>query len=114
MPPSRRPVVTGSPPKAANGRVPLWLVRAMRAPLKTGDNETVRTATSELDGKTIIYPTIRMKVEGTRPTLYRPDDPAAEAIKKNDYIVVPDGVDPRAMSRRISRMIGQRRKERDL
>lgn len=109
-----RPIVTGAPPTDERGRVPLWLRRAMRYPAKTADNETVRTQTAEIDGRTILYPTIRIDYSKEGAPLYRPEDPYQEAINNRDYIVVPEGVDPKAMSRRISRMIGQRRNERGI
>lgn len=109
-----RPVVTGAPPRDVNGRVPMWLRRAMRYSAKTDDNETVRTQTAEVDGQTILYPTIRVDYSKDGAPLYRPEDPYQEAINNKDYIVVPEGVDPKAMSRRISRMIGQRRNERGI
>jgi len=109
-----RSVVTGAPPRDMNGRIPLWLRRAMRHSAKTENNETVRTETAEVDGQTILYPTIRADFKTIGAPLYRPDDPLQVALDRRDYIIVPEGTDPRAMSRRISRMIGQRRKERGI
>lgn len=111
---ANRPVVTGSPPTDVTGRVPFWLRRAMRYAAKTENNETVRTETAEVDGQTILYPTIRVDFSKDGAPLYRPDDPFEEAMKNRDYIVVPEGTDPKVMSRRISRMIGQRRNERGI
>jgi GH24 family phage-related lysozyme (muramidase) len=89
---------------------PEWLRRAMDPSTPTtGQNETVQTASfySEKHGGTLLVPTIRMGANG----LFKPEDPVAEAIRRDDFILVPgppgDATEARAtaLSRFISDML---------
>ncbi len=95
-------------PKAANGKVPSWLTRALKPSTpNTKDNETVRTTSFEYEGKEILVPTIRM-IDG-KLTRLSSKDAFEEALKKKDYLIFNSGSEATAMSKRISRMIGQAR-----
>ena len=95
-------------PKAANGKVPSWLTRALKPSTpNTKDNETVRTTSFEYEGKEILVPTIRM-IDG-KLTKLSSKDAFEEALKKKDYLIFNSGSEATAMSKRISRMIGQAR-----
>tara|TARA_R100000329_G_C7443236_1_gene155832 strand:+ start:54 stop:374 length:321 start_codon:yes stop_codon:yes gene_type:complete len=95
-------------PKAANGKVPSWLTRALKPSTpNTKDNETVRTTSFEYKGKEILVPTIRM-IDG-KLTKLSSKDAFEEALKKKDYLIFNSSSEATAMSKRISQMIGQAR-----
>ena len=95
-------------PKAANGKVPSWLTRALKPSTpNTKDNETVRTTSFEYEGKEILVPTIRM-IDG-KLTKLSSKDAFEEALKKKDYLIFNSSSEATAMSKRISQMIGQAR-----
>ena len=59
-----------------------WLDRAADPSTPTTeDNETVRTATFEYDGKYYLVPTIRIGEDGK---LYKPENPLSEALDRGD------------------------------
>ena len=95
-------------PRDVSGRIPAWLRRAIKPTNPTtSDNETVRTASSDLDGQEIIYPTIRMMNGGLRRLS---DEEAFEtAVRLRDYIVAPNPSEATNISRAISRFIGRQR-----
>tara|TARA_R100001510_G_scaffold56233_1_gene61399 strand:- start:1013 stop:1333 length:321 start_codon:yes stop_codon:yes gene_type:complete len=95
-------------PKAVNGKVPSWLSRALNPSSKATDrNETVRTTSFEYEGKEILVPTIRM-IDG-KLTRLSSKDAFEQALKKRDYLIFNTPSEATAMSKRISRMIGQAR-----
>lgn len=97
-------------PKAVNGKVPSWLTRALNPSTpNTKGNETVRTTSFEYEGKEILVPTIRM-IDG-KLTRLESQDAFKEALKKKDYLIFNSPSEATAMSKRISRMIGQSRSD---
>lgn len=88
--------------------IPAWLTRAMdpNTPLYKGKS-TIQTASSELDGKEILYPTIRMM----NGQLKKLSDKEAfnEAIKKGDYLVYENAEQATQASKAISELIKERR-----
>jgi hypothetical protein len=90
---------------------PKWLFRAMDPSTPTTENnETVRTVDYEQDGKRYIAPTIRM-VDGELKT-YSVEEAIDLAIKNNDALEVPNGMDPSEFSKLISERIGTARGRR--
>jgi len=73
----------------------------------TKANETVRTTSFEYEGKEILVPTIRM-IDG-KLTKLSSKDAFEEALKRKDYLIFNTPAEATAMSKRISRMIGQAR-----
>jgi|TARA_Y100000015_G_C2371322_1_gene80193 hypothetical protein len=97
-------------PKAVNGKVPSWLKRALnKSTQNTKDNETVRTTSFEYEGKEILVPTIRI-IDG-KLTRLSSKDAFEQALKKKDYLIFNTPSEATAMSKRISRMIGQARSD---
>lgn len=95
-------------PKGVNGKVPSWLRRALNPSTpNTKGNETVRTTSFEYEGKEILVPTIRM-IDG-KLTKLSSKDAFEEALKRKDYLIFNTPTEATAMSKRISRMIGQAR-----
>jgi hypothetical protein len=95
-------------PRDAQGRIPSWLRRAIKPNNPTTkQNETVRTASADLDGQEILYPTIRL-VNGRLRRLG--DDEAFEtAVRNSDYIVADSPSQATDISRAISRFIQRQR-----
>ena len=84
-----------------------WLERAADPSTPTTeDNETVRTATYEQDGKFYLVPTIRMGEDGK---LYKPEDPLKTALEKGDAIDFTSQEEADRMSKNISEYIGRSR-----
>lgn len=97
-------------PKAINGKVPSWLFRALNKDSEaTNLNETVRTTSFEYKGKQILVPTIRM-IDG-KLTKLSSQDAFEIALKKKDYLIFDTVSEATAMSKRISKMIGQVRSD---
>ena len=97
-------------PKAVNGKVPSWLSRALNKDSKTTNlNETVRTTSFEYEGKEILVPTIRM-IDG-KLTKLSSKDAFEIAMKRKDYLVFNTPSEATAMSKRISKIIGQVRSD---
>lgn len=96
----------GPLPKTLDGKVPGWLRRALnRSTPATRDNETMRTASAEVDGKEIVYPTIRM-IDGKLRKLS--DDQAFDlAMAKKDYVVADSAAKATALSKRLSAKAGR-------
>lgn len=90
---------------------PKWLFRAMDPSTPTTENnETVRTVDYEHDGKMYVAPTIRM-VDGKLKT-YSVEEAINLAIKNNDALEVPNGMNPSEFSKLISERIGTARGRR--
>lgn len=87
---------------------PDWLARAMdpKTPLYKGTS-TIQTASSEFDGKEILYPTIRM-IDGQLKKLSS-REAFNEAIKKNDYLTYENAAQATQASKAISELIKERR-----
>ena len=87
---------------------PTWLYRAMDPSTPTtAANETVRTIDYEYEGKSYIAPTIRM-VDGKLKT-YNSKEAINIAIKNNDALEVPKGMNPSEFSKLVSERIGTAR-----
>ena len=84
-----------------------WLDRAADPSTpETEDQETVRTATYEQDGKFYLVPTIRLGEDGK---LYTPEDPLKTALEKGDAIDFTSQEEADSMSKTISEYIGRSR-----
>ena len=84
-----------------------WIDRAADPSTPTtDDNETVRTATFEYDGKYYLVPTIRMGEDGK---LYKPENPLSEALDRGDAEEFDTQEDADRMSRQVSDYIGRSR-----
>lgn len=107
MPEEQEPMAGASPlPRTPDGKIPGWLRRALnKSTPTTKDQETMRTASSELDGKEILYPTIRM----LGGKLRKLDDEKAFAMarQRKDYIVVDSPAEAVALSKRLSALVGR-------
>lgn len=79
---------------------------ALNPDTPTLNNQTVRTESAELDGKEVLYPTIRM-IEGKLVELRSVGlDPLEYAIKQNDYITFDTPKEAIDFSKYLSKMIG--------
>lgn len=95
-------------PRDVQGRVPSWLRRAIKPTNPTTrQNETVRTASAELDGQEILYPTIRL-INGRAQRLSN-DEAFETAVRNRDYIVADSPSQATDISRAISRFIQRQR-----
>ena len=74
----------------------------------TEDNETVRTATYEVNGRYYLVPTIRQGEDGS---LYEPEDPLGEALENKDAFIFSSQEEADDMSRQISEHIGKKRQK---
>ena len=102
------PDIKDTLPKGKNGKVPSWLLRALNPNNpETKGKETIRSSSSEYNGKEILYPTIRF-VKGK---LVRYSDKVARqiAIERGDYIEFDSPADATNASKKFSRLIGQMR-----
>ena len=87
-----------------------WLDRAADPSTPTTeDNETVRTATFEYDGKYYLVPTIRMGEDGK---LYKPENPLSEALDRGDAEEFDTQEDADRMSQKISDYINRSRSKK--
>jgi len=86
---------------------PSWFFRAIDPATPTLNGRTIFSTTHEVDGKNFLVPSIRMK----NGKLKHYDDAAfQEAVDKQDYVILPDDVDPDAFSKTLSDIIGKFRK----
>ena len=74
---------------------PSWFFRA------------IDPATPTLDGKNFLVPTIRMKNGKLKDY---DNDAFKEAVDNQDYVILPDDVDPEAFSKTLSNIIDKFRK----
>lgn len=74
----------------------------------TEDNETVRTATYEVNGRYYLVPTIRQGEDGS---LYKPEDPLGEALENKDAFIFSSQEEADDMSKQISEHIGKKRQK---
>ena len=74
----------------------------------TEDNETVRTATYEVNGRYYLVPTIRQGEDGS---LYEPEDPLGEALENKDAFIFSSQEEADDMSKQISEHIGKKRQK---
>ena len=91
-----------------------WVERAVRSGLKTKDNKTVFTRTSEVDGQHIVYPMVRRKRDESGNPLdelfeFKNDDDALEfALKMGDFIPAPSAWAAEYISHGFSNYQGNR------
>jgi hypothetical protein len=86
---------------------PSWFFRAIDPTTPTLDGKTIFSQTHESDGKNFLVPTIRMK----NGKLKDYDNAAfEEAINNQDYVILPDDVDPDKFSKTLSNVIDKFRK----
>ena len=86
--------------------LPAWARRAdERTDFRTKDNESVRTASGEHNGKEILFPTIRMRGPGLEKMPF--DKAKKEAIKRKDYIEFDTPKKADAWSKSFSRHVGR-------
>tara|TARA_X000001382_G_C3171139_1_gene179526 strand:- start:458 stop:1573 length:1116 start_codon:yes stop_codon:yes gene_type:complete len=80
-----------------------WFENGMKpnAP-RTKDNESQRTATSEMNGITYLYPTIRFNIDGSQMEL---EDPFQYALDQGDALVVKDNEQGTRISKYMSRVL---------
>lgn len=107
MPKGQKPMTGAGPlPKTPDGKVPRWLRRALnKSTPTTKDQETMRTASAELDGKEIVYPTIRML--GGKLRKLDHEKAFAMARQRKDYIVADSPAKATALSKRLSAKVGR-------
>ena len=83
-----------------------WVSRALSPDTPTMDNQTVKTESANLDGKEILYPTIRM-IDGKLVELRSVGlDPLKYAMEKQDYISFNTPKEATNFSKYLSKMIG--------
>ena len=88
---------------------PVWLNRALNAKTPTTDaKESVRTTSAELDGREILYPTIRMV--GGKLIKYSPEEARKIALKKKDFISFNTPEEATVFSKGLSKYISKLRK----
>jgi hypothetical protein len=98
------------PPIAIPGGqpAPQWMVRAWSRPdLHTDENESVRTASGEVDGMAVLFPTIRLRPGGKLERLGM-DKAFDEAIERGDYLEFGSQEEADHFSREFSNLLGSR------
>ncbi len=100
MPKRRRP--------GQRRRQPNWMARALDPSTPTLNNQTVRTASTEYQGKEILYPTIRMGADGKLKKLSEADA-YWSALKNRDYFTFNTPDEATAFSKRLSNLIRRSR-----
>ena len=86
---------------------PSWFFRAIDPATPTLNGRTIFSTTHEVDGKNFLVPSIRMK----NGKLKDYDDASfQEAVDNQDYVLLPDDVDPDAFSKTLSDIIDKFRK----
>tara|TARA_R100000734_G_C3300479_1_gene91206 strand:+ start:664 stop:996 length:333 start_codon:yes stop_codon:yes gene_type:complete len=86
---------------------PSWFFRAIDPSTPTLNGKTIFSYTNEIDGKNFLYPSIRMK-DGK---LKDYDEEAfKKAVENQDYVILPDDVDPEFFSKTLSDVIDKFRK----
>jgi hypothetical protein len=95
--------------KILQGDLPDWLNRAFNPNIPTLDNKTIFSATDEIDGQQVLYPTVRM-VGGELKQLSI-GEAKNIATQRKDYIVLPTSSPEEAVlwSKELSNEIGRRR-----
>lgn len=94
----------------SRGSAPSWLLRAFdsSSPLHPEEG-AAHTESYELeDGRQVLVPRVRMR-DGKPVVLSKRFEAFDEAMRRKDFIVVPEGEDPTAYSKRISSLIGKMR-----
>ena len=86
---------------------PSWFFRAIDPATPTLDGKTIFSYTQEVDGKNFLYPSIRMKNGKLKDFSY---EAFQEAVDNQDYVILPDDVDPEAFSKTLSDIIDKFRK----
>jgi len=89
------------------GASPPWFYRAIDPSTPTLDGKTVFSETYEYNDHNILVPTIRMKNGKLKDY---DDDAFKEAVDNQDYVILPDDVDPDAFSKTLSDIIDKFRK----
>src|SRR3990167_8417198 len=82
-----------------------WVNRAITNPIRTKDNESVRTMTFEADGKHYVAPTIRL--ENGKLITYTPEDAFKIAVEKKDAISFNTAQEAEAFSHGFSDYLGR-------
>lgn len=86
-----------------------WIQRALDPSTPMLDNQTVRTEYSEVDGKIILYPTIRM-IDGKLVNLKEKGiDPFEYAFQKGDFLSFDTPEEAQQFSKMFSDLIGNTR-----
>jgi|TARA_R110000823_G_scaffold39673_8_gene105856 hypothetical protein len=94
----------------SRSKTPSWLMRAFdpSSPLHP-DEGAAHTESYELeDGRQVLVPRVRMR-DGKPIVLSGDGEAYNEAMKRNDFIVVPKGQSPTAYSKSLSSLIGKMR-----
>ena len=90
----------------------LWLQRAVENPLRTKDNESVRTMTGtiEIDGEEqhIVYPRIRLNKETGLLSKLTEDEALDVAFKNKDFIFADSSAEAEFISKGFSDWQGRR------
>ena len=81
---------------------PSWFFRAIDPSTPTLDGKTIFSYTQEVDGKNFLYPSIRMKDGKLKDFSY---EAFKEAVDNQDYVILPDDVDPEQFSKTLSDII---------
>jgi hypothetical protein len=89
---------------------PSWFLRAIDPSSPIDPNEgAAHTESYELeDGRQVLVPRVRLQ-DGKPVVLSGEGEAFDEAMRRGDFIVVPDGQDPDAYSRTLSGLIGKMR-----
>jgi len=89
---------------------PGWFLRAVDPSSPIDPNEgAAHTESYELeDGRQILVPRVRLQ-DGEPVVLSGKGEAFDEAMKRGDFIVVPDGQDPDGYSKTLSSLIGKMR-----
>jgi len=86
-----------------------WVKRALDPSTPMLNNQTVRTEYSELDGKIVLYPTIRM-IDGKLVNLREQGiDPVKYAVEMGDFLSFDTAKEADQFSKMFSEMVGRSR-----
>ena len=96
--------------KRLSGNMPSWLLNAFDPKSKLHPTEgAAHTESYELeDGRQILVPRVRLR-DGEPVVLSKKFEAFDEAMRRNDFITVPEGEDPTDYSKKISSLIGKMR-----
>jgi hypothetical protein len=96
--------------RLSQGNMPSWLLNAFDPKTRLHPTEgAAHTEGYELeDGRQILVPRVRLR-NGEPVVLSGKFEAFDEAMRRNDFIVVPKGEDPTEYSKKISSLIGKMR-----
>jgi hypothetical protein len=99
----------------SEGNMPSWLLSAFdpKSPLHPTEGAAHTEGYELEDGRQVLVPRVRLR-DGEPVVLSGKFEAFDEAMRRNDFIVVPEGEDPTDYSKKISSLIGKMRGDDDM